>query len=193
MDFNYFRFNRSYYLQTKGVTMGSTYAPSAANLFMDEFESTYILNSCNNPFFEHISCYYHYISDIFCLYNDPPSYPAFQEWLNQLYPTIKFTFSGYANSVNFLDTTVFRTTRNTLVVKPFKKEIDKNSYLHFRSFHPRALHHNISYGQFSKIQRNATFGADYRRQAANMRRDFLARGYPLELVQDAANRSSRTQ
>lgn len=119
MDFNYFRFDWDYYLQTKGVAIGSAYAPSTANLFMDRFENLYILNEQANPFYEHISHYYRYIDDVLCLYSDPASYSAFQNWLNQLHPTIKFTFSGDTNSVNFLDTTVFRTARNTLAVQTF--------------------------------------------------------------------------
>lgn len=60
--------------------MGSTFVPSAANLFMDKFESLYILNPTSNPFYKHILHYYHYIDDIFCMYNDPLSYLGFQNW-----------------------------------------------------------------------------------------------------------------
>lgn len=116
-DFNYFRFDCQYYLQIKGIAMGSAFAPSAANLFMDHFERTHILNT-SNPY-EHISNYHRYIDNIFCIYDDPSSFPAFQEWLNQLHPSIKFTFSGDSKSVNFLATTVFRTKRNTFSHEAF--------------------------------------------------------------------------
>lgn len=157
-DYNYFRYDQDYFLQTKGVAMGSAFAPSTTNLFMERFKKKYILNDLN-PFCQHITHYYCFIDDIFCVYNDPPSYHLFQEWLNQVHPSIKFTFSGDSSSVNFLDTTVFRTGHNTLAVKPFKKSIDKNknSYLHFRSFHPRALRQNIPYGQFARIHRNSPY------------------------------------
>lgn len=164
--------------------MGTAFAPSAANLFMERFEEMYILNNIN-PYYRHISHYYRYIDDIFCLYNDLSSYQAFQEWLNQVHPSITFTFSRDARRVNFLDTTVFRTGRNTLAVKPFKKVIDKNSFLHFSSFHPRALRQNIPYGQFACIHRNSTFLTDYRVNASNLGNDFLDRGYPADLIQDA--------
>lgn len=38
LENNYFRYDNDYYLQTRGVAMGSAFAPSAANLFMDNFE-----------------------------------------------------------------------------------------------------------------------------------------------------------
>lgn len=124
MDFNYFRFDRDYFLQIKGVAMGSAYAPSAANLFMDRLENLFICNEQTNPFSKHISHYHRYIDDVFCIYSDPTSYSDFQKWINELHPTIKFTFAGDSHSVSFLDTTVFRTAQNHLAVKPFKKVTD---------------------------------------------------------------------
>lgn len=35
---NYFRYDRDYYLQIKGVVMGSAFAPNAANLYINRFE-----------------------------------------------------------------------------------------------------------------------------------------------------------
>lgn len=47
---NYFRFNRDYYLQVKGLAMGSAFAPSAAILYMNKFEHQFILNSDTDPY-----------------------------------------------------------------------------------------------------------------------------------------------
>lgn len=173
--------------------MGSTFAPSSANLYMDIFEQTHILNAQSNPFYDHIFCYYRYIDDIFCIYPDSDSYPAFQSWLNQLHQTIKFTFAGDKVQVNFLDTSVFRTMRNTLAVKPFRKAIDRNSYLHYSSFHPKPLRNSIPYGQFTRLKRNSSYRKDYVTQANVMKNDFIQRGYPKSLVQDAANRANRVE
>lgn len=173
--------------------MGSAFAPSTANLLMDKFEQLHILNPQSNPNFEHVSHYYRYIDNIFYVYNDPPSYPAFQNWLNQLHPTIEFTFSGDEKQVNFLDTAVFRTPHDSLALKPFKKPTDKNSYLHYRSFYPRVLRQNIPYGQFARLRRNSTFVCDYFTQSASMKKDFLDRGYPESLISDAARRADRVE
>lgn len=121
MENNYFRYDHKYYLQIKGVVMGSAFAPHEANLFMDRFEQQHILNPQVNPFYEHLAHYHCYIDDIFCIYNDPPSYLTFQSWHNQLHPTIKFTFLGDEHQVNFLDMAVFRTPQNTLAIKAFQE------------------------------------------------------------------------
>lgn len=39
---NYFRFAEDYYFQTRGVSMGSPFAPSVANLFVRSGKSDYI-------------------------------------------------------------------------------------------------------------------------------------------------------
>lgn len=51
LENNYFRYDSKFYLQIKGVAMGSAFVPSAANLFMHHFEQKNILNPINNPFF----------------------------------------------------------------------------------------------------------------------------------------------
>lgn len=128
--------------------MGSTFASSAANLYMSRFEQQYILNLTVNPFLRHILKFYHFIDNIFCIYTDPLSFDTFSNWLNELHPTIKFTTSGNKQQVNYLDTWVYRTQQNTVAVGPYKKETVKNTYLHYWSLYEKTLRHNILYGQF---------------------------------------------
>lgn len=82
----------------------------------------------------------------FCLYTDPDSVQPFVGWLNGIHPAIKFTSESSELCVNFVDSRVFITEQQTLAVKPFVKPTDKNSYLHFASYHPRHLRMNIPYG-----------------------------------------------
>lgn len=130
--------------------------------------------------------------DVFCVYEDPETYTTFSNWLNQLHPTIKFTFFGNKHQVNFLDTTDFKTPQGTLALKPYKKTIDKNTYLHYRSCHPRALWQSIPYGQFARLRRNSTLASDFKAHSLNMQRDFCRWGYPSDLVRDAAKQASVT-
>lgn len=77
METDYFRYDQQYYLQTKGVAMGSIFALSAANLFMDSFEQCFILNPDVNPFYQHIIKFFRYIDDIFCIYSDSETIEPF--------------------------------------------------------------------------------------------------------------------
>lgn len=58
--------------------MGSAFAPSAANLFMDSFEQHHIFDPNINPFYRHIVKYCRFIY-IFCKYADVESYDVFLE------------------------------------------------------------------------------------------------------------------
>lgn len=125
----------------------------------------------------------------FCVYTDPQTYGFFINWLNEQHPTITFTVAGDQQKATYLDTQVFLTQQNTLAVRPFKKATDKNTYLHFKSFHSRTLRHSIPYGQFLRIRRNSTCMQDYVRQSYLMQSDFLNRGYPESLVIYTAHRA----
>lgn len=53
LEHNFFSFQSNFYLQVKGVAMGSYLAPSVANLFMINFEKCVILDPNFNPFYTH--------------------------------------------------------------------------------------------------------------------------------------------
>lgn len=114
----------------------------------------------------------------------------FFNWLNSLHETISFTFERDAHHVNFLDTTVYHNCNHELCVKPFVKPTDRNTYLHFRSFHTRQLRTNIPYGQFLHLKRNATNNEDFVHHAVRLQQQFTQRGYPKEVVLDAEVRAT---
>lgn len=113
----------------------------------------------------------------------------FLDWLNSLHETISFTMEGIAQSVNFLDTTVFCNSENRLNVKPFVKLTDRNTYLHYRSFHTRQLRNNIPYRQFLCIKCNATNQKDFLTHSKRLGRQFLVRGHPFDIVVDEESRA----
>lgn len=81
---------------------------------------------------------------------------------------------------------VFRTHGDTLAVKPYHKSFDRNTYLHYRSFHSKTLRANIPYGQCLRLKRNTTEEKDYRKESIAMSRQFIDRGYLKQVVQDTA-------
>lgn len=56
LEKNYFVFNNEFFLQTRGVAMGSSFSSSIANLFMARLEDNFILNPNANPFFDNFFC-----------------------------------------------------------------------------------------------------------------------------------------
>lgn len=185
LEKNYFRSEDNFYYQTKGVSVGSSFAPSVANLFMASLEDNQILNQDSNPFFMNICLFYRYIDDCFCVYRDKDLVQEFVCWLNTLHPSIKFTSEANQSQVSFLDTTTYRTLQHTLAVKPFVKATDMNTYLHFSSYHPRHPWTNISHGQFLRLKRNSTEMKDFKQHSEQLCYQFLKRGYPKGVIQSA--------
>lgn len=155
--------------------------PSIVNLFMARKE--------RNPFFHSIFLFLPYIDDCFCVFTDPDSVNEFLSWLNAIHETITFTMEGESQHVYFLDTTVFHNEDDVLGVKPFVKPTDRNTYLHFRSFHTLQLRTNIPYGQFLHLKRNAPEDKYFRSHAKRLRLQFLNRVYPAAIVHEAEARA----
>lgn len=88
--------------------MGSSFAPSVANLFMATLEERFILNSQHNAFFGSVFFFVRFIDDIFCLYTDLGTVLSFVKWLNEVHPSIKFAFTSSESQVNFLDTSIYK-------------------------------------------------------------------------------------
>lgn len=85
---NYFYFAGNYYFQTIGVSMGSPFTPSVANLFMSDLENQTILHCENNPFYSSILMFFRFIDDCFCIFKGAHQIKNFIEWLNTVHPTI---------------------------------------------------------------------------------------------------------
>lgn len=116
---------------------------------------------------------------------NPDSLQAFVSWLNSLHPQVKCTYEGNTSDVNFLDTTVYK---RTLAIRPYVKITDVNTYLHFSSHHTRHLKTNIPHGQFLRIKCNTRASQDNHSSVDRSYQQFLDRGNPRGIVQDAVGR-----
>ena len=144
LTLNNFTFNGKHYLQLLGVTMGIKYSASYANLFMNNFEETWIykLIGKNSNFYKR------FIDDIFILWNGTPEQlREFIEQINTLHPTIKFEANYSFNSINFLDTHIYKNKNGKLCTTLHVKPTDRQSYLHHKSYHPTASKRSITYSQ----------------------------------------------
>ena len=146
--------------------------PSYANLFMGNFEKTHIL-----PLQEKSSFYLRFINNIFSLWNGTEEeLKSFINRVNIVHPTIKFE-TNYSNTeINFSDTTVKITSKNELVTTLYKKETDRNTFLHHKSYHPPSTKKSIPYSQALRLSRICSDGNDYHKQLEELRDRFIQRG-----------------
>ncbi|CAJ0924715.1 unnamed protein product [Ranitomeya imitator] len=149
---NFFLFEDKFFLQTRGTTMGSNVAPPYANCYMADYEKTAIYT--NDLFQTHARVWKRYIDDIFCIWDGPEeTLKTFFLFLKSSWPGLDFTMSYNLKEINFLDTLVCKNEEGELSTDLFTKPTDRNSLLHYHSFHPTRMKNSIPKSQFKRVQR----------------------------------------
>ena len=72
------------------------------------------------------------------------------------------------------------------------KETDSHSYLNFKSFHPFKCKASIPTSQFLRLRKICSEDDDFEQAATTMESFFVARGYPVQLVQDGRRKAAST-
>lgn len=168
--------------------MESAVAPSIANLYMTAMETDTILTS-QNPYFQDMIVYRHCIDDLLIIYKGKTSFPNFLQWINSLDSNLKFMGQSDRQQIPFLDTSIYRDTDNVLAFRPYKKPTDRNTYLHYKSFHPSHLLNNLPYGQFLRLKWNSTSSYDYMQECQALQQQLIVRGYPQTTIKKARIRA----
>ncbi len=174
---NDFMFNGNFYLQIKGTAMGKKFAPAYANIFMANWEREVLLKCPNKP-----ACYLRYLDDIFGIWvGTEEEFREFVKILNCHDPSIKLKVELNYNSINFLDTTVFKGTEFTsnfkLDIKVFFKSTDTHALLHKKSFHPKHTFKGIVKSQILRFRRICTRDQDFWEAIRILFRALKKRGY----------------
>ena len=151
LTLNNFVFNGIHYLQQVGCAIGTICAPNYANIFVGKFEKTYIY-----PYINRFSNFYcRFIDDIFFIWNGTViQLQEFIKKLNNCYSTIKFDFKFSKTSIEFLDTTLYKTKeQNKLLTTVYCEPTDQRNFLHYTSAHPRSLIKSIPYSQALRLKK----------------------------------------
>ena len=133
---NDFEFNGDYFLQICGTAMGKSYAPGLADLYMQELDE----KACNDFKPDLIDLYFRFLDDIFFVWNGTVmELTEFENYLNALIPGIKIFFNVSEESINFLDTTIYKLKDNdeehaVLLTKYILKKLILISYFIERLF-----------------------------------------------------------
>ena len=160
MTRNDFEFNGNYYLQTCGMAMGKTYAPALADLYMIEIDNK--VKEYHIP----VDTYFRFLDDLFFIWEgSEENLLSFRNYLNSIIPGISITLNWSRESINFLDTTVYRFTGldhlDTLRTKVYFKDTDTHQLLHKKSFHQRHTCRGVLKSQLIRLKRISSTKEDY--------------------------------
>ncbi|XP_044139139.1 uncharacterized protein LOC122929581 [Bufo gargarizans] len=174
---NFFMFQDTFYLQVQGTAMGSNVAPPYANCFMAHFETIYVYPS--DLFITHCKLWKRYIDDIFCIWTGTAeSLLTFHNHLNSIWPELQFTIHYNNSSIAYLDTVVTINSQGKLKTDLYRKDTDRNSLLHFSSFHPPMTKKSLPCSQLKRIQTIVDDPVTLTKRADEMKQRFRTRGYP---------------
>lgn len=153
---NDFVFNGKYYLQIKGTAMGKRFAPAYANIFMANWEEEALAKCPKKPLY-----YLRYLDDIWGVWcHTKNDFEEFMEILNGHDPSIKLKHTTHHQSIDFLDTTIYKgpafEVNNRLDVKVFFKETDTHALLFRTSFHPQHTFKGLVKSQLLRFHRICT-------------------------------------
>ena len=171
-NYFYFKHNNLYtfYLQIKGVAMGTACGPSIANLYLAYFEIKY-KNFLNN------SLYYRFIDDL--IYLDKNDFITNK--FTTIFPDLKLT-SVTGSKVQFLDTYISFDNDFSIKYNLFIKPTFTGSYLNTKSNHPKFIYRGIIISLISRIRRICTDLNDYFYHSLDLLSHLLKKGYKFELI-----------
>ena len=177
-------FNSKKFLQTKGCAMGTICPPSYANMFIDHFERKYI-----NPLIEGKSLtYFRYIDDIFLIWTGTKNeFDQFFKDLNEKHPSIKFVYKASKDRIVFLDTAIYL-HNGKLQTKTYRKETDRQYYLHIKSGHPKSLKDILPYSQAIRDKWISLNQVDLNNSLKEMKNNFVKQGYHPSLINEHLER-----
>lgn len=174
---NDFEFNAETYLQICGCPQGKIIGPSAANIYMIDFDKAAMLDFKINP-----SLFYRFLDDIFFLWNGTlEELKEYETFLNNLIPGIEIKLEANLLSVNFLDITIYKNENSdntfSLRTKIYVKPTDTQNLLHTKSFHPPHTTRGILKSQLIRYKRISSTWEDYVGAAKTLFHNLKSRGY----------------
>jgi len=122
---NYFQFLNSFFIQEKGLAMGSPTSSIFSEVLLQHVESTAIFNILVQ---NHIVGYFRYFDDILIVYNESITniHDVFNSF-NNLTSNIKFAMEKETeNSISFLDVTI-RQEHDTFTFNVYRKQTTTDS------------------------------------------------------------------
>jgi len=174
LENNFFFFRNGtekvFFLQVKGIAMGTTCGPSVANLYLAHFENLYIslLNT---------SLYHRYIDDLFLI----ADYEVNNSHFDNIFPDLKLNIES-SKVVNFLDLKISLNFYHELNFDLYIKPTNTFSYLLFSSNHPAFILKNIPKSLIFRIRRICSNTKDFFFHTTVLFKNLLGRNYDSKKI-----------
>ncbi|OCT93721.1 hypothetical protein XELAEV_18011398mg [Xenopus laevis] len=158
--------------------MGSSCAPSYANLYLGWWERNFVFNEDLIEYTQNISLWLRYIDDVVVIWSGTQeSFKEFVDKLNTNTINLRVTSEINKDTINFLDIRIYRGPENELKTTVYRKQTSTNSLLHANSPHPRSTIRGIPTGQYLRVRRLCNTLEDFKVESKKLYERFRERGY----------------
>ena len=182
---NHSVFNEKFYLQVHGTAMGPKNACSYVDIAMGEIDHKAKHCGPIKP-----SQWWRYRDDIFDLWQQgPAALNSFTEYINSLYPTIKFELVHSESKLNVLDVTL-HLVDGFIQTDVYSKPTDSHLYLSPSSAHPKHVFKAIPFGVALRLRRNCSKDCFLNKRLKEYKGYLVDQGYPEELVSREFSRAA---
>ncbi|CAJ0952076.1 unnamed protein product [Ranitomeya imitator] len=154
----------TFFLQVRGTAMGSNVSLPYANSYMADFEDT--VNYKNQAFVSNVLLWKRYIEDIFALGGGHIGVLA-PVFLSPQHTIVQIDSEGYLSTDLHIKTT------------------DRNSILHYQSFHPPSVKCSIWTSQFQQVSRIISDNSLRSQRLNEMSSKFSKSGYPPSVLENS--------
>ena len=191
LEFNTFTYNGRFYLQIRGLLMGTKSAPTLATLVMAYLEIKLydiIGERYGRQIQEEFTRNWHrFLDDCFLNWNTEIDTPNnIINILNNLHPSIKFEEYIDHTEVDYLDVTI-RKKNGKIITNLFQKVTDSHQYVPFNSCHPSLTTRNIPFNLARRICTIVNEKTNIEKHMKELKKTLLTQGYPPKLIETSFN------
>ena len=167
-----------HFLQLVGTAMRTKAARPHSNLFMGRHEET-----IREAFVWAFPFSKRLIDDISLIFLGTTMHlQSMKNFMNNLHPTIKFTFEHSTQYISFLDMKIHIGADRKLSATLYRKPTDYTTLLHFHSNHSLKCKESIVFSQALKYNHLIADDTLLQKELDSLTVSLLARKYPLEII-----------
>lgn len=167
-----------HFLQVVGTAMGTKMAPPYSNCFMGRQEE-----KIRENFISLLLFWKRFIDDIFFIFLGTfEELNTLKDFMNNLHPTIKFTFTQSLEKISFLDLMIYKTPDHHLATTIFRKPTDCAPLLHFQSNHSLKCKESIIFSQALRYNLIISDDKNLEKELDHLTLSLITRNYPLEII-----------